>query len=181
MNVPQILLAVTGASGAIYARRVLQRLLESEASVGLTLSDLGLQVVAEELGSATDPIELILGAPDARVHYYPHERFDNPFATGSQPWRAMLIVPCSMGTVGRIAAGVSTDLITRAADVALKEGRKLILVPRETPLSLIHLRNLTALAEAGARIVPPVPGFYSQPKTIDDLVDFVVDRILAQL
>ncbi|HEY3417657.1 MAG TPA: UbiX family flavin prenyltransferase [Armatimonadota bacterium] len=181
MPSPQILLAVTGASGAIYARRVLQRLLERETSVGLTLSDMGTQVAAEEMGSAMDPVELILGQPDARVHYYPHDRFDNPFATGSQPWRAMLIVPCSMGTVGRIAAGVSVDLITRAADVALKEGRRLILVPRESPFSLIHLRNLTTLAEAGARIVPPAPGFYGQPKTIDDLVDFVVERILAQL
>lgn len=181
MPTPSILLAVTGASGAIYARRLLQRLLEREARVGLTLSAQGFAVAGTELGAAADPVTLVLGQPDDRVVYYPRDSFDGPFATGSQSWRAVAVVPCSMGTVGRIAAGVSTDLITRAADVALKERRRLLLVPRETPLSLLHLRNLTALAEAGAVILPPAPGFYDHPQTLDALVDFVVDRILSQL
>lgn len=181
MSDPRILLAVTGATGAIYARRVLARLLSREERVGLTVSTYGRQVVAEELGAADDPVQAVLGQASDRVCYYPRDRYDGPFATGSRPWHAMLIVPCSMGTVGRIAAGVAQDLITRAADVALKERRKLILVPRESPLNLIHLRNLTTLAEAGAVIVPPSPGFYQHPQTLDDLVDFVVDRILEQL
>ncbi|HOS42626.1 MAG TPA: UbiX family flavin prenyltransferase [Armatimonadota bacterium] len=179
MATPTMLLAVTGASGAIYARRLLGRLIEREAPVGLTLSEQGFVVARAELGmQCDDPVEAVLGQRDGRVVYYPHDRFDSPFATGSQPWDAVVIVPCSMGTVGRIAAGVSNDLITRAADVALKERRQLILVPRETPLSLIHLRNLTALAEAGAVILPPSPGFYDQPQTLHDLVDFVAERIM---
>ncbi|MHB0936910.1 MAG: UbiX family flavin prenyltransferase [Armatimonadota bacterium] len=181
MPTPRILLAVTGASGAIYARQTLQRLLEREEAVGLTLSVQGEAIAREELGDAPDPAALILGQADPRVIFYPRDDFSGPFATGSQPWQAMLVVPCSMGTAGRIAAGVSTDLITRAADVALKERRRLILVPRETPFSLVHLRNLTVLAEAGAVILPPSPGFYQQPQSIDDLVGFVVQRILAQL
>lgn len=178
---PNILVAVTGASGAIYARRVLERLLECEPVVGLTASEYGLQVVREELGQAVDPVVAVLGRADARVRYYPRDQYDGPFATGSQPWQAMMIVPCSMGTIGRIASGISVDLISRAADVALKERRQLIIVPRETPLSLIHLRNLTVLAEAGAVIVPPMPGFYTHPQSMDDLVNFVVDRVIGQL
>ena len=181
MPTPRIFLAITGASGAIYARRTLQRLLEHEEAVGLALSVQGEAIARAELGDAPDPAALILGQADPRVVYYPRDDFAGPFATGSQPWRAMIVAPCSMGTAGRIAAGVSTDLITRAADVALKERRRLILVPRETPFSLVHLRNLTALAEAGAVILPPSPGFYQQPQTVDDLVEFVVQRILALL
>lgn len=178
-EVPQILLAVTGASGAIYARRVLARLLAREARVGLTISEQGLRIAREELGEADDPVRAVLGRADERVLYYPHERFDGPFATGSAGWRAVVIVPCSMGAAGRIAAGVSTDLITRAADVALKERRRLVLAVRETPLNLIHLRNLTTLAEAGAIIASLAPGFYQHPQSIDDLVDFMAERIVG--
>ncbi|HEX2952102.1 MAG TPA: UbiX family flavin prenyltransferase [Armatimonadota bacterium] len=178
---PKILLAVTGATGAIYARRVLHALLQREELVGLTLSAYGQQIVDSELGQADDPVSAVLGYDEQRVIFYPRDRYDGPFATGSESWQAMLIVPCSMGTVGRIASGISTDLITRAADVALKEKRKLILVPRETPLNLIHLRNLTTLAEAGAIVVPPAPGFYQHPQTMDDLINFVVERIVAQV
>lgn len=176
---PRILLAVTGASGAIYARRTLRRLLEREQAVGLTLSAQGEAIARDELGDAPDPVALVVGQADPRVIFYSRDDFSGPFATGSQPWRAVIVVPCSMGTAGRIAAGVSTDLITRAADVALKERRQLIIVPRETPFSLIHLRNLTALAEAGAVILPPSPGFYQKPRTIDDLVEFIIDKIIS--
>lgn len=180
-SAPEILLAVTGATGACYARRVLARLLARDLPVGLTLSRYGRQIVEEELGPAADEVTAVLGAPDPRVAFYQVDDYSGPFATGSHPWHTVIIAPCSMGTVGRIAAGVSTDLITRAADVALKERRTLILVPRETPFNLIHLRNLTTLAEAGAVILPPAPGFYQHPQTLDDLVEFVVDRILAQI
>ena len=181
MPTPSVLLAVTGATGAIYARGVLARLLEGEASAGLVLSAQARGIVTAELGAADDPIAAVLGRHDDRVIYYPQDDFTSPFATGSAPWRAVVIVPCSMGTVGRIAAGVSTDLITRASDVALKERRRLLLAPRETPLNLIHLRNLTALAEAGATILPLCPGFYQGPQRIDDLVAFMVERIITQI
>jgi 4-hydroxy-3-polyprenylbenzoate decarboxylase len=178
---PQIFLAVSGASGSRYARRVLQRLLDDGIPVGLTLTRQGQTIATEELGPADDPVSLILGHPDPRVIWYANDDFTSPFATGSQPWRAMVVVPCSMGMVGRMAAGIAHDLITRAADVALKERRRLILTPRETPFSLVHLRNLTTLCEAGAVILPPSPGFYQHPSSIDDLVDFVVARIMAHL
>ena len=178
---PRVLLAVTGASGAIYARVLLARLLEREATVGLTISRYGLQVIQEELGPGQSPVGALLGHEDARVTHYPVDDFHGPFATGSRPWQAVAIVPCSMGTVGRIAAGVSTDLITRAADVALKERRRLLLAPREMPLNVIHLRNLTALAEAGAVIAPPMPAFYQKPASIEELVDGVCTRLLASL
>jgi flavin prenyltransferase len=179
MATPSILLAVTGATGAVYARRLLQRLLEREACVGLTISDYGREVARQELGVGDDPVSVILGEPDARVVYYDHRRVEGPFVTGSAPWRAMLVVPCSMGTVGRIASGVSNDLITRAADVALKEQRTLLIAPRETPFNLIHLRNLTTLAEAGAIVFPLMPAFYHGAETIAEQVDFLVERMVA--
>jgi flavin prenyltransferase len=178
---PNILVAVTGASGAIYARRVLACLLERGEAVGLTISTNGRHIAQTELGEISDPVCEVLGHPDPRVHYYPVDDYASPFATGSQDWHAVVIVPCSMGALGRIAAGAASDLISRAADVALKERRTLILVPRESPFNLIHLRNLTALAEAGAIVLPPSPAFYQHPSTLDDLVEFVVKRILAQL
>jgi len=178
---PRLLLAVTGATGVLYARRTLIRLLERETSVGLVCSTQGYRVACDELAATGDPVQVILGYPNDRVVCYNRDDFSSPFATGSQPWQTMAIIPCSMGTAGRIASGISTDLITRAADVALKERRRLLLVPRETPFNLIHLRNLTILAEAGAIILPPAPGFYHHPHSFDDLVDFVVERILAVL
>ncbi|MEO5582586.1 MAG: UbiX family flavin prenyltransferase [Saprospiraceae bacterium] len=115
--------------------------------------------------------------PDEMHRYQPGD-FYAPFASGSARYESMIICPCSMGTLGRIASGISNDLMTRAADVMLKEKRKLILVPRETPLNLIHLRNMVSLAESGAVILPAVPSFYSKPSSIDELIDTVVDRVL---
>lgn len=178
---PQVLLAVTGASGAIYARVLLARLLEAGVAVGLTMSRYGEQVARAELGDAATPVSLLLGHEDTRVIYYPIDDYSGPFASGSFSWKAVAIVPCSLGTAGRIAAGISNDLITRAADVALKEKRTLLLSPRETPLNLIQLRNLTTLAEAGAIIAPPMPAFYEHPQTIEEMVEQTVARLFATL
>lgn len=170
----KVIVAVTGASGSLYARQVVEGLLASDTieRVGLIVSRRGEEVAAWER------VEF---PQNARL-----ERFDNddmfaPVASGSARWDAMVVVPCSMGCVGRIASGVSSDLISRAADVMLKEGRTLIVVPRETPLNLIHLRNLTTLAEAGATVAPASPSFYSHPETVEDVCRTVSERILARL
>ena len=185
LSARSLLVCVTGASGSVYARRFLLAALDHFCPVNLVVSRHGAEVVEHELGVriGVDTLSLggFLGAADSRVNMYAPEDFQAPFASGSGTCDANVIIPCSMGTAGRIASGASTDLITRAADVALKEGKKLILVPRETPLSLVHLRNLTALAEAGAVILPACPGFYAAPRNIDDLVDFVVSRVLLRL
>lgn len=178
---PRVLLAVTGASGAIYARVLLARLLKAEVAVGLTMSRYGEQVAREELGEAAAPVSLLLGYEDARVIYYPVDDYHGPFASGSFKWKAVAIVPCSLGTAGRIAAGISNDLITRASDVALKEKRTLLLAPREMPLNVIQLRNLTTLAEAGAIIAPPMPAFYQHPQTIEEMIEQTVERLFAAL
>lgn len=170
----RIIVAVTGASGAVYARQTLERLAASPEveRIGLIVSKTGEQVVAWER----------VGLPSGgRI-----ERFDNSDmfaspASGSARWDSMAIVPCSMGCAGRIASGISGDLIARAADVMLKEGRPLLIVPRETPLNLIHLRNLTALAEAGAIILPASPSFYSHPENIEAACATVTDRIVVRL
>lgn len=184
---PAVVIAVTGGSGCLYAQRLIERALDHFERVFLTISGHAVRVIQEELGLTIDlqqfrPEELLPpGADAARVRYYHPRDFDAPFASGSAAPEAMAIVPCSMGTLGRIASGCSDDLITRAADVMLKERRKLILVPRETPFGLIPLRNMVTLTEAGAIILPAAPGFYHRPQSVMDLVDFVVFRILDHL
>ncbi len=171
----KIIAGVTGASGSIYARQLLDGLLAADSGVGrvgLIVSRRGAEVAAWE--GVTFP-------EDERLERFDNDDMFSSPASGSARWDAMVIVPASMGCVGRIASGVSTDLIARAADVMLKEGRRLIVVPRETPLNLIHLRNLTALAEAGAVVMPASPSFYSHPATVEDLVATVTERILARL
>lgn len=170
----KIIVAITGASGTIYARQVLDRLAASAQveRVGLIVSARGEEVMAHEGVRLPNSPEI--------------ERFSNAdmftsVASGSARWDGMAVVPCSMGCVGRIASGVSTDLIARAADVMLKEGRTLIVVPRETPLNLIHLRNLTTLTQAGAVVMPASPSFYSHPADIEALAATVSDRIVARL
>ncbi|MBI3909380.1 MAG: UbiX family flavin prenyltransferase [Armatimonadetes bacterium] len=179
--------AITGASGARYAVRLLERALPHFEPLYLTISRPAFQVMEQELGLKSAPEEfspalLLPGHPQAkRICYCQPYDFGAPIASGSAAPDAMVIVPCSMGTVGRLAAGASDDLIHRAADVMLKERRRLILVPRETPLSLVHLRNLLAVTEAGAVVLPASPGFYHRPQTVEDLIDFVVSRILDHL
>jgi 4-hydroxy-3-polyprenylbenzoate decarboxylase len=185
----ELTLAITGASGAIYAQRTLVHLAASGVveRVNLIVSDSAKTVAMVELGfdlRAADEkkISQWIGAPAdskiIRVH-----RLDNMAATpssGSHPQSGMIIVPCSMGTMGAIASGAVTNLIHRAADVTLKEGRKLVLVPRETPYNAIHLNNMLKLAHAGAQVLPASPGFYHRPQTIEALVDHLCFRILDQ-
>lgn len=170
----KIILAVTGASGAIYAQKLLEKLgslREPPASVAVVFSETAMEIWEHEIGSRFQAV------PPAKV--YKNDNFFAPFASGSSDWDTMIVCPASMGTLGRIAGGISDDLICRAADVMLKERRKLILVPRETPYNLIHIRNMETLTLAGAIVCPATPFFYSKPATIDDLVMTVVDRIIA--
>jgi 4-hydroxy-3-polyprenylbenzoate decarboxylase len=168
----KLVLAATGASGAIYLQRLLTQIDCSAHEVHLVFSSYAKQVIHEEIGELAVP---------AGVQQHGDKTMNVPFVSGSARFDAMVIVPCSMGTLGRIAAGTSETTILRAADVFLKERRRLILVPRETPWSLIHARNVVALLEAGAIILPASPGFYSRPQTIEQLADTVVARILDQL
>jgi flavin prenyltransferase len=172
---------ITGASGAPYAVRLLRALNDSGTPVRLIVSGYGLRLLAEESG--IDGIDALRAATGdwSRVELYDSlDRGATP-ASGSAPSAGMVVCPCSMGTLASIAAGTSRNLVERAADVALKERRPLILVPRETPLSLIHLENMTRLTRAGATIMPAAPGFYHRPKSIEDMVDFVAARILDHL
>jgi len=186
---PPLVLAISGASGQPLAERALQLLLNAGERVDLVTSRGAMMVWQAELGLRL-PVE-----PDQQERFW-RERTGSTagqlrchrwndqaasIASGSYRTRGMVILPASMGCVGRIAAGVATDLLERAADVHLKESRPLVICPRETPWNLIHLRNLTALAEAGARIAPPVPAWYHQPRTLEEMVDFLVVRIFDGL
>src|SRR6516162_985847 len=190
MAASDLVLAMTGASGAPYGVRLLEVLLQAGRTVHLTLSPSGAEVLEQELDRKVrlDHFALAdllgqtasLAAPD-QLHYHHYRDFRAGIASGSFLTGGMVICPCSMGTVAAIAHGLSQNLIHRAADVHLKEHRKLILVPRETPLSLLQLRNLTACAEAGAVVLPAMPAFYTRPGTLHDLLDFIVGRICDQL
>jgi 4-hydroxy-3-polyprenylbenzoate decarboxylase len=181
-----VFLGITGASGAPYAARLLERLAAADATVGVSASNAGIEVLATELhGDASLPRDEVLARLveplGADVTVYDPVDWKAPYASGSARVDAYVICPCSMGTLASVAAGAMANLIHRAASVALKEERKLVLVPRETPLSSIHLENMLRLRTAGATIVFAAPGFYHGPESIDDLVDFVVQRILDQL
>lgn len=175
MDKKNIIVAVTGASGAPYAAELLLFLSRAKFAVQVVASDAGKLVYELETGTRLDRV---LPA-DARL--YDVNDFTAPFASGSFPCEGMVVVPCTMGTLGAIASGISQNLIHRAADVCLKERRRLILVPRETPLNQIHLENMLRLSRAGAIIVPAMPGFYHRPQSVAELVRFVVARILEQL
>ncbi len=170
MQKSKIAVAVTGASGAIYAKRLLHHLANIPAEVHLVWSTNARTVWQQELGDESHS--------DHPFKVWDKADFFAPFASGSAGFDALIICPCSMGTLGRIAAGISNDLITRAADVMLKERRRLICVVRETPYNLIHLRAMTAVTEAGGIICPATPSFYSRPQTLDAVADTVVQRVL---
>jgi 4-hydroxy-3-polyprenylbenzoate decarboxylase len=177
-----IVLAITGASGAPYGIRLLDVLARQRVPVWLIASEHGIRLLREECGiKSLEGLKEATGGDWASVTLFPDEDRGALPASGSQRTGGMVICPCSMGTVAAIAAGTSRSLVERAADVTLKEHRKLILVPRETPLSLIHLKNLLAVTEAGAVVLPAAPGFYHRPTKVSELVDFVVQRVLDQL
>jgi len=171
----KIIIAITGASGSIYAQTLINKLIEKTIQaqtdeVNIILSSNAKDVWEHELGSFDKNI--------IPFKIYEKSDFNAPFASGSAGFDTMIICPCSMGTLGRIAQGISNDLISRAADVILKERRKLILVTRETPLNLIHINNMKTVTEAGGIICPATPSFYSKPQTINEVVQTVVDRVL---
>ncbi len=185
----ELTVAITGASGAIYAHRTLVHLAASEAveRINLVMSEAAIVVARVELGAnlrdgeqsaINEWVGVERDSKLIRIHRL--DNFAAPPASGSHPQQGMVIVPCSMGTLGAIASGAGTNLIHRAADVTLKEGRKLVMVVRESPYHAIHLENMLRLAHAGARILPASPGFYHRPQTINELVDHLVFRILDQ-
>ena len=169
----RILVAITGASGALYAQRLLDNLPCSRHEVHVVLSSYAHVVISEELPGG-------LRLPDG-VTSHALKSMNAPFASGSNAPDAMVVIPCSMGTLGRIAHGYSEDVLLRAADVVLKERKKLILVPRETPLNLVHVKNLELLLLAGATVLPANPAFYTRPQTVEQVVDTVVARVLDHL
>ncbi len=190
MNPPEgksIIVGITGASGAIYAQTLL-RLLDRDrrvARVHLVVTDTGLRLINSELGMVAQEARrlpaLLTGSDAAKIEYLPNRDVGASIASGSHPADAMVVIPCSVGTLADIACGLASDLLARAADVCLKESRKLVLCVRETPFNRIHLENMLRAQQAGAVIMPAVPAFYFSPRTIDDLVTQFVCRVLAQL
>ena len=179
-----VVAGISGASGAMLARATLRRLLARGEQVECVWSRAATEVWQDELGeSLQDGLrELQNGAIDgASLTLYPPESFNVPPASGSHRTKGMVVVPCSMTTAGGLANGAGDDLLKRCADVCIKESRRLVLVPRESPLSAIHLRNLATLAELGVRIVPPIPPFYRRPQSLDEAIEQVVDRVLQAL
>ena len=186
---PTVTVGVTGASGALYAARVVAALLERGAQVELVVSDVGRRLLRDELGpdAAVDSLGTYLrerygtGVDKGTLVLHPNKDVGASIASGSYRCDAMVIVPCSMKTLAGVAHGLSRNLIERAADVILKEQRRLVIVPRETPMSLPQLRNLVLCAEAGALVLPAMPAFYQHPRTLNDLADFMAGRILSAL
>jgi 4-hydroxy-3-polyprenylbenzoate decarboxylase len=168
----KFVVGISGASGAIYAKRLLDFLKTTPHEVELTASENALQIGREEAG---------IDYKECGYRFYGHRDFTAPFASGSAKYDALVIIPCSMGTLGRVAHGTSDDLLARAADVFFKERRRVVLVPRETPFSLIHIENMKLVTLAGATVIPAIPSFYSKPKTIEDAVDTVIARVLDHL
>ena len=183
-SAPPIVVGITGASGAPYAVRLLQQLAGAHRPVSLIVSKFGMRLLETEVGiGSIDALRTAVGreAWDSCIETYSNDDRGAPPASGSALTSGMIVCPCSMGTLSAISVGASRSLIERAADVTLKERRKLVLVPRETPLSAIHLGNMLRLTRAGAVIMPAAPGFYHRPQQVSDLVDFVVARMLDQL
>lgn len=183
----RLIVGITGASGVIYAVHLLRELLRHPLEIHLITTRDGRQVAAHELGGPGRVGDLVqaryadMRHPEAHLYEHPPDSFWAPPASGSFRHDGMVVVPCSMKTLAAIAGGLADNLLARAADICLKERRPLVLVPRETPFSLIHLENMVRITRAGGIILPPSPGFYHRPGTVDDLVDFVAARILDQL
>ncbi|MDX8413584.1 MAG: flavin prenyltransferase UbiX [Mariprofundales bacterium] len=186
---PAISIAITGASGACYALRLIEQLAQQQTPIHLMISDAARIVLHQEcaLTLPTQPATTATSIADhldidpAHLHLYALNDWFAPPASGSAGINQMVVVPCSMGTMARIACGISNNLIERAADVIIKERRQLLLVPRETPLSAIHLEQMLKLTQMGVQLLPAMPGFYHQPKSIADLIDFIVERIMDNL
>jgi 4-hydroxy-3-polyprenylbenzoate decarboxylase len=168
----KLVIGISGASGAIYAKRLLDLLKTTPHDVTLTASENALQIGQDECG---------VDFREYGFRYYGNRDFSAPFASGSAKYDQLIVIPCSMGMLGRIAHGFSDDLLARTADVFFKERRRVILVPRETPLSLIHIENMRLVTLAGAVVIPAIPSFYSRPKTIEEAVDTVIARVLDQM
>jgi 4-hydroxy-3-polyprenylbenzoate decarboxylase len=187
MKARTIVVGVTGASGSVYARRLCQELALRPVKVRLVMSEAGALVMKEELGVSVDledgaaVIRGLLGRAAKNFRYDHYKNIGAGISSGSYPFDAMVVVPCTTGTLGGIASGISRNLIERAAEVTLKERRNLILVVRETPLSLGALENMAAVVRAGGCVLPAMPGFYHLPQTVDDVVNFLVGKILSQL
>ena len=181
----RLIVGITGASAGIYGVRLLEVLTQHEdIEVHLTISSSGARALSEELQIEIDldnfKLESLIGIPSPRVIYHHESDIGASIASGSFRTEGMIVVPCSMGSIASIAAGISRNLIQRAADVCIKENRKLVLVPRETPLSSIHLENMLKLSRMGVCVLPAMPGLYHFPKTVDDMFNFVVTKILDQ-
>ncbi|HKI59508.1 MAG TPA: flavin prenyltransferase UbiX [Mariprofundaceae bacterium] len=185
----QVIIAMTGASGAAYGMRLIQRLAHTGIKQHLLFSDAARVVLKQELDlslpEATEDVAAAiashLGISDELLKHYHQSDWFSPAASGSAGIRHMVVIPCSMGSLARIAGGISDNLIERAADVMLKERGNLILVPRETPLSSIHLEHMLKLSQMGVDLIPAMPGFYHRPESIDELVNFIVDRVMDHL
>jgi flavin prenyltransferase len=182
----RVMLGITGASGAPYSARILRALVDAGAEVGVVASAAGRQVIALEIYGdramdGTDALERFVTDHGSGAATWGERDYSAPYASGSARTDAVVICPCSMASIGTIVGGAEANLIHRAAGVQLKERRKLVVVPRETPLSSIHLRNLLTLREAGADVIPAMPAFYHLPKSIDDMVDFVAGRVIDSL
>ena len=175
---------ITGASGSVYGVRLIRELAVRKHRIDVVITNAGKQVMKEELGVSvfkTASDKLALAGVKRQLTIWENDNFEAPFMSGSSAPEAVIIIPCSMGKLAAVANGISNNLLERTADVALKERRQLILVVRETPFSLIHLENMVKVARAGAQILPAMPAFYHHPKTIDDMVNFVVGKVLNLL
>jgi len=183
------IVAITGASGAVYGARLIETIVAAGGEVACVMSAAAREILRDEVGwelkgdgtARAAQIAAACGVAAGRITCYRNRDGYAPIASGSHRWRGMVVAPCSMATLAAIAHGMADNLIRRAADVTLKEGRSLILVPRESPLSLIHLENLTAIARAGAHIIPPIPHFYTQPETVEEIVAQTVARVMDHL
>jgi 4-hydroxy-3-polyprenylbenzoate decarboxylase len=171
----KLIIAITGASGVIYGKRLLEELRNRKVETHLVISQAAKKIIKQELGTSEKPIEKFA------TYVHKIDDWSSPVVSGSVKTDGMVIVPCSMKTLAGIACGFAENVILRAADVTLKETRELILVPRETPLNVIHIRNMLTLANLGARIIPAMPAYYHKPQNVEDLVNFVVGRVLDQL